>query len=189
MKYYIFLDDSGQLHKNYPQGNYFVYGGLLIKESDIHGINQSYRKFVRRLKRDHKIDGELKTIHMNIGTRRRALKRLAKYSCEQIFVSVHTQNIVRLDFDNKHNVVRFKNYVVRRLVDQLIKDHKIPRRCEVLEVHIDNQNVAHSSLDSLENHLVNYFNEENYLHVDRQFDENSFRTDIKVNIRIQKRVI
>lgn len=180
MKYYIFLDDSGQLHYKYPHGNYFIYGGLLIKEQDLHGINKSYRNFIKNIKKQKGINGELKTVKMDIPTRRRMLKRLARYSCEQVFVTVNIRNLVRLNFDNKKDVVRYKNYVIRRLIDRLITTKKIPDSCELIELNIDNQNIAHSAKDSLEDHLINFFNEENYYLIHKQYDTTSFRTDFKV---------
>lgn len=183
MKYYIFLDDSGQLHKNYPLGDYFIYAGLLIKERDLHGINKNYKDLVKKIKREKRVIGELKTVDMDIPTRRRLLKRIAKYSCEQLFVSVRVPSLIRLDFENKKDVVRFKNYVVRRLIDQVIKDGKIPNSCESIEINIDNQNIAHSAKDSLEDHLYNYFNQDNYYLVHKQYDTTSFRADFKVNFK------
>lgn len=183
MKYYIFLDDSGQLHKNYTQGNYFVYAGLLMKEKDVHGINYSYKNFVRKIKRQKGIEGELKTSMMDVATRRRLLKRLGKYSCEQIFVTVKVSDLVRLNFENKKDVVRFKNYMVRRLVERVIQRGKISKKCELIEINIDNQNIAHSAMDSLEDHLFNYFNQDNFYYVHKQFDTTSFRSDFEVNFR------
>lgn len=183
MKYYIFLDDSGQLHKNYPLGDYFIYAGLLMKEKDFHGINKNYKNFVKGVKRQKGIKEELKTSNMDISTRRRFLKKLAKYSCEQIFVSVKVSSLNRLDFDNKKHVVRFKNYVVRRLIDQAITNKKISNQCELIDIYIDNQNVAHSALDSLEDHLFNYFNQDNFYYVHKKFDTTSFRSDFKVSFR------
>src|SRR5690625_7200364 len=89
MKYYIFLDDSGQLHKNYPNGDHFIYGGLLMKESDFHGINKSYGNLIRKIKKEKGVEGEFKTVDMDVSTRRRILSRLSRYSCEQVFVTVN----------------------------------------------------------------------------------------------------
>lgn len=186
MKYYIFLDDSGQLHKNYPDGDYFIYGGLLIKEGDFHGINKSYGNIVRKIKKEKGIKGEFKTVDMDIPTRRRLLRKISRYSCEQIFVTVNVRRLIRLNFGNKRDVVRFKDYVVRRLVDKLISDKKIPDECKLVELNIDNQNVAHSAKDSLEDHLFNFFNEENYYLIHQQFETTSFRTDFSVHFKDSK---
>lgn len=186
MKYYIFLDDSGQLHKNYPHGDYFVYAGLVIKESDFHRINYNYKNLVERIKREKGIKGELKTSVMDLSTRRRLLKRLASYSCHQIFASVRVSSLVRLDFEKKKDVVRYKNYVIRRLVEKVINNNQIPQSCEMIEINIDNQNIAHSSIDSLEDHLYNFFNEENHYLIHKQYDTTSFKSDFKVNYKDSK---
>lgn len=183
MKYCLFLDDSGQLHKNYDKGDHFLYGGLLLKENDFHGINASYRNLVKKIKKEKNCKGELKTCNMDITTRRRLLKRLSSYSCEQVFITVCVPKLIRLNFDNKKDVVRFKNYMVRRLIDKLIVDKKIPKQCELIEVNIDNQNIAHSSIDDLEKHLIQFFNEDNYYNVHKQFNTTSFKSDFKVNFK------
>lgn len=183
MEYYLFLDDSGQLHKNYPHGDFFVYGGLLVKESDFHGINQSYKRLVRKIKNEKQISGELKTNIMDSDTRRRLLNKLSKYSCEQIFISVYVPDLVRIDFRKKKDVVRYKNYIIRRLVEKLINSKKIPKSCDKIIINIDNQNVAHSSIDSLEDHLFNYFNEENYYQIHRKYDTTSFNADFTVSFK------
>lgn len=183
MKYYLFLDDSGQLHKNYPLGRHFVYGGLLISEKNYHRINQNYKNLVKKVKREKHIKGELKTSRMDVNTRRRLLKRISQYSCVQVFVTVDVSRLVRINFDNKKDVVRYKNHIIRRLIEKLIKENKISRECELIEVNIDNQNIAHSSIDSLEDHLFNYFNEENYYYIHKQYDTTSFNADFTVNYK------
>lgn len=174
------MDDSGQLHPNYKQSDFFVYGGLLVKESDFHGINASYKQLVQQIKKEKGIKGEFKTSHMDIPTRRRLLKKLRTYICEQIFVSVKVSSLVRLDFSNKRDVVRYKNYIIKRLVDKLIKIGKLPKNCSFVEIHIDNQNVAHSAIDSLQDYLFNIFNEENHYLVHKQYDTTSFKCDFRV---------
>ncbi|WP_086691848.1 DUF3800 domain-containing protein, partial [Bacillus cereus] len=180
MKYYIFLDDSGQLHPKYPYGDYFVYGGLLVKESDYHKVNTGYKKLVNIIKKEKKITSELKTSDMNNSTRTRLLKGLAKLSGEQIFVTVKVSTLKRIDFSKTRDVVRYKNYLVKRLVQELINTGKIPKKCSFTEIHIDNQNIAHSAQDSLQDYLFNIFNEDNYYNVHKQYQQTSFKCDFRV---------
>lgn len=186
MKYYLFLDDSGQLHKNYPLGTHFVYGGLLISERNYHGINKNYKNLVKTIKREKGIEGELKTSQMDIATRRRLLKRISQYKCNQVFVTVQVNRLVRINFDNKKDVVRYKNHILRRLIEKLINEKKIPNSCDLIEVNIDNQNIAHSSIDSLEDHLYHYFNDDNYYLIHQQYDTTSFKADFVVNYKDSK---
>lgn len=183
MKYYIFLDDSGQLHPNYPVGDYFVYGGLLVKDSDYHGIHASYTKFVQNIKKEQGITEELKTTRMDIPTRRRLLNRLSKYSCEQIFVSVKVSALQRIDFRSKKDVVRYKNYIIKRLIEELIITCKIPQNCTFIELQIDHQNIAHSAQDSLQDYLFNIFNEDNHYRIYQKYDPTSFVCDFRVLYR------
>ncbi|KZM54890.1 hypothetical protein A3Q35_13100 [Aeribacillus pallidus] len=180
MKYYIFLDDSGQLHPNYPLGDHFVYGGLLLKESDFHGINYSYKNLVKTVKREKGIQGELKTANMDKQTKRRLLNKLRTFNCDQIFVTVKVSSLIRINFEKKKDVVRYKNYIIRRLIDKLIEIGKIPKNCDLIEIHIDNQNIAHSAKDSLEEHLINFFNEDNYYYIHKQYNTTSFKSDFRV---------
>ncbi|KZZ83186.1 DUF3800 domain-containing protein [Bacillus sp. SJS] len=183
MKYYIFLDDSGQLHPNYPQGDYFVYGGILVKESDFHKTNTSYKKLVHLVKKEKGVEGELKTSDMNITTRRRLLKGLSNLPCEQVFVSVKVSTVKRVNFSSKRDVVRYKNYIIMRLVEELIKTQKLPQYCTFTEIHIDNQNIAHSAKDSLQDYLFNTFNLENYYNVHLQYKQTSFNCDFRVHFK------
>lgn len=183
MKYYIFLDDSGQLHCNYKHSDIFVYGGLLVKESDFHGINASYKQTLQQIKKEKRIKGEFKTAQMDIPTRRRLLKKLRTYTCEQIFVSVKVSSLVRLDFTNKRDIVRYKNYIIKRLIDKLIKSGKLPKECSFAEIHIDNQNVAHSAKDSLQDYLFNIFNEDNHYLIHQQYQTTTFKCDFRVSFK------
>ncbi|GGD12775.1 DUF3800 domain-containing protein [Pontibacillus salipaludis] len=183
MRYKLYLDDSGQLHPNYPHADHFIYGGLLVTESNFHGVNASYKNLVKQIKREKGIEGELKTSSMSLGTRKRLLKKLRTYTCNQVFVTVKVPDLIRIDFEKKKDVVRYKNYILRRLVDKLINQKIIPKSCSCLEVNIDNQNVAHSALDSLEDHLTNFFNEDNYYQIHKNYNTTSFQTDFAVNYK------
>lgn len=183
MKYFIFLDDSGQLHPKYPYSDFFVYGGLLVKESDFHKVNTGYKKLVKIIKKEKEIQGEFKTSDMSNATRTRLLKGLSKLAGEQIFVTVKVSTLIRLDFEKKRDVVRYKNYMVKRLVEKLIDTGKLPQHCSFTEIQIDNQNVAHSAQDSLQDYLFNIFNEHNYYQIDQPYPKTSFQCDFRVLFR------
>jgi len=180
MKYYLFLDDSGQLHSNFPHSNYFVYGGILVDEKNFHRINTAYKKLVRQIKKEKGLSTELKTSSMDKSTRRRLLAALSKYNCIQVFVSVHVPSLRRLNFEKTKDVVRFKNYMVRRLIDRLVTTGELNSTCSYLEIHIDNQNVAHSSVDGLEDHLYHFFNQHNFYDVHLERDTTKFNSEFKV---------
>ncbi|MED0852408.1 DUF3800 domain-containing protein [Bacillus altitudinis] len=183
MKYFLILDDSGQLHPNYPFSDIFVYGGILVKEKDYHGINTDYRKFINRIRKENDVTSELKTSIMKNSLRRRVLNKLKKYDFVQVFVSVKVSSLVRLDFSKSRRVTAFKNYMVRRLIDELMQKSILPKDCDCLNVYIDNQNVAHSSIDSLEDYLINYFNEDNMYNIHKEYTTTSFKSDFKVSYK------
>ncbi|GLF91034.1 hypothetical protein Saga11_22930 [Bacillus safensis] len=183
MKYFLILDDSGQLHPNYPFSDVFVYGGILVREKDYHGINADYTKFINRIRKEKDVTNELKTSMMKNSLRRRVLNKLKKYNFVQVFVSVKVSSLVRLDFSKSRRVTAFKNYMVRRLIDELMQKNILPKDCDCLNVYIDNQNVAHSSIDSLEDYLIHYFNEDNMYNIHKEYTTTSFKSDFKVSYK------
>lgn len=183
MKYYLILDDSGQLHINYPHSNYFVYGGLLMKEADFHGINASYRSMVRTVKREKGWTGELKTSDMDIPTRRRLLKKIRGYTADQVFVCVEVPSLLRIDFDSSRDINRYKNYILRRLMDKLIEDKKIPIECSHIEMHIDNQNVAHSAKNDLVKYLYDHYHAARYNNAGTTATLNAINCDFTVKYK------
>ncbi|WP_284386161.1 hypothetical protein, partial [Bacillus safensis] len=108
MKYFLILDDSGQLHPSYPFSDVFVYGGILVREKDYHGINADYTKFINRIRKEKDVTNELKTSMMKNSLRRRVLNKLKKYNFVQVFVSVKVSSLVRLDFSKSRHVTAFK---------------------------------------------------------------------------------
>ncbi|KIN49156.1 DUF3800 domain-containing protein [Bacillus subtilis] len=183
VRYFLVLDDSGQLHPNYPFSDVFVYGGILVREKDYHGINFDYTKFIDGIRKQMNITEELKTSMMKNNLRRRVLNKLKRYNFEQVFVGVKVSSLVRIDFADNRRVTTYKNYMIRRLIDELMQKGKIPDDCTCLNVHIDNQNVAHSSIDSLEGYLINYFNEDNLYNVHKEYTTTSFKCDFRVKYR------
>lgn len=186
MKYYMILDDSGQLHPNYPSSDFFVYGGILVSESEFHKTQAAYRKIIRQIKKEKGIIEEYKTSQMKNNTKRRLLKMLQTYEIVQIFVCAKVSLLKKLDFSSSKDVVRFKNYMIRRLVGSLTDKKLIPRECNSIEIYIDNQNIAHSAKDSLEEYLYNIFNEENYYQVHLPYDKQHFKRDFLVKYKDSK---
>ena len=184
IKYYLFIDDSGQLHPNYPFSDIFVYGGLLMNEKVFHKFNKAYKNIIQQIKKEKNQSGELKTSSMDIGTRRRLLNYVKKQEgIVQIFVSVKVSSLLRLDFTLPKDVNRFKNYIVRRLIDQIKLQSNHLNNCTILDIYIDNQNVAHSAIDSLDGYLNNFYNENRYDHIGVAATTLSVTCDYKVYYR------
>lgn len=163
IKYYLFIDDSGQLHPNYPYSDIFIYGGLLMEEKVFHKFNEAYKNIIEQIKREKNISGELKTSAMDIPTKRRLLKYIKKQEgIVEVFVSVKIPLLLRLDFNQPKDVNRYKNYIIRRLLDQIKLQSNQLDQCTLLDIYIDNQNVAHSAIESLSGYLNNIYNENRY---------------------------
>lgn len=161
MKYHIYLDDSGNLHER-STDNFFVYGGLILSEKNHKIIYYNYRNCVEKVKRDKKmhVNEELKAYKMSIGIKRYLLGNVSN-NCKQIFVVAKQDLVDRVDLANKKDIVRFKNYAIRFLVQGLFM-RNILHDCTELQINLDNQNIAVSAKDSLEDYLHNAFNFDDY---------------------------
>lgn len=136
----IYLDDSGQLHPNY-YSSFFVYGGYWCIKGDEQQIANCYARMIRQIYRTKR---EIKASEMKHKQKRKILRRLAtnfKDTFHPIFVASNVDDIT-IDFKNKENVQLHKNYLIRRLVEDVIhqaRDLKIGK-IEKVSVFIDNQN-------------------------------------------------
>ncbi|MGY3767093.1 DUF3800 domain-containing protein [Vagococcus vulneris] len=188
MNYYLILDDSGKLHSNCNHGNVFCFGGLLMNEDNYHNINQAYKKYIKQIKKEKSIANniEFKTTNMSFKTRRRLLKVLSDYDSVQVFVCAKIKCLKRLDFNNSKDVVRYQNYMIYRLIEKLVKNEVLPNDCTKLYLKIDNQSVAHSSIDSLEDYLFHMFNDSSYYYAHDKRYIPDFECDFDVKYRDSK---
>lgn len=182
MNYYLFLDDSGKLHSNCKHGKVFCFGGLLFTEREYHKANTAYKKYIINLKQEKSIpaQNEYKTFDMEFKTRRRLLKVLKNYDSQQVFVCAKITSLSRIDFTKSKDVVRYQNYMIYRLIEKLVKNGDLPPHCTKLFVRIDNQSVAHSSIDSLEDYLFHMFNQDSYYNVHDNGYIPKFKCDFNV---------
>ncbi|WP_261806151.1 DUF3800 domain-containing protein [Lapidilactobacillus luobeiensis] len=186
MEYFLCLDDSGAFNQMCTQGKYFVYGGLLMPMQNFHSINQAYGKYVDITKQRFQINGELKGKALSLKIRKKLLKVLDGYDCDEIFVTTQLPSLARLDFTNSRDILRYKNYMIMRLIEALIKHKRIPSDCDKLTIYIDNQNIANSAQDSLETYLNLRFNEDNYYYIHRISYTTFFQCEFLVKYRDSK---
>lgn len=155
-KIIIYIDDSGQLHPNYPFSDVFVYGGYWTDESSDDAIKKYYGILKRQIFHTNK---EVKASKMTESVKVQIIKRLKnkfKNSFNPIFVSVDVKSLT-IDFSSKQNVQLHKNYLIRRYVEQAIT-HKRSIDKQVsskVDVHIDDQSKTKlENYDSIERYII-----------------------------------
>ncbi|MFT8498324.1 DUF3800 domain-containing protein [Leuconostoc pseudomesenteroides] len=151
----IYIDDSGQLHPNYPHSSVFVYGGYwTTKESDSE-INKYFGKLKRQIFKSNK---EVKSSNMSESIKIRIIKRLKnkfKDSFNPIFVSVDVKALT-IDFKSKQTVQLHKNYLIRRFVETAIAHKRKVMQDESLSVHVhidDQSKTKIENYDSLDRYI------------------------------------
>ena len=181
MVYNLYLDDSGNLHVN--SGNkYFFYGGLLVKESNKNKLKNNYRKRVRSILDNNTSYGdEIKGFNVKNRHRKHLLENL-KTNNTQVFIAIDQEQCPDLDRKSKKDIVRFKNYTIKYMIVGLfIKGYL--NECSELRVIMDNQNIAVSAKNSLEDYLHNCINYEKYFQKDTKTRE--FLVDKKITITVE----
>ncbi|WP_144809631.1 DUF3800 domain-containing protein [Enterococcus casseliflavus] len=153
----IYIDDSGQLHTNY-KSDYFVYGGFWCETNKTNNIAGTYS---RNMKHIYRTKGEIKTDSMSNKHKRRILRKILRNhygEVHPIFVATYIP-FVTIDFSNKESVQLHKNYILRRLIEDVISEiAESGKKLEHLNVYIDNQSQTQvANRDNLEKYIKNYF--------------------------------
>lgn len=130
----------------------------------------NYKKALNNVKSKRKIDKkvEMKASKMNHEVKRYLLSNLRR-NCSQAFIITNISKLRSEIFQNTLNTNRHKNFIISKMVEQLIVSGKVPE-CKSLELNIDNQNIAYNAIDNLEGYLHIMFNEDNLRYVEA-YDE------------------
>jgi len=153
MKIYIYLDESGSIHKN-SKTRYFAVGGYFTFEEDKLKIVSKYKKLNKKIKEKRNIDlkTEIKSYEfldlekINIFSKVQELKTFN--GCVKIF----DKNRMKKDIIYS-NI--FFNYAVKLVINDCIiprLNKKILSECEFY-INVDNRNVGVGNLKNLENYL------------------------------------
>jgi hypothetical protein len=147
-KYYIFLDESGLIHKNSPN-EYFIIGGFITE--DYTKLKKLYKKATLKIKQRKNIllKDELKAVHMNKGDKRFCLEEIQKDDLFK-FIGIMVKKSKLRKPVNEVNI--FYNYLIRLLLDFLI-EKKIMDNGNEVYLAIDKRSIKVSSLNSLEDYL------------------------------------
>lgn len=152
---YLFLDESGNLHKNSPD-RYFVIGGIYT--NNYSDIKKSYVEINRELKEKLNMDfeTELKAAYLNMEEKMDIVIKLQKMDGMYIVGIIVDKEKIGIEIDEIH---LYYNYIIRKLVDYLIKIGLIKTNIgEELYLNIDKSSMKIEDINSLENYLKTHFN-------------------------------
>jgi len=162
MKIFIYLDESGSIHKN-SRTRYFAVGGYFTFEEEKVKIISKYKKINYRIKKskDVELNKELKSFDMT------QLEKIEIFSNMQ---SIETFNGCAKIFDKlkmQKEIVHsniFFNYAVKLLINDCVIPHlnkNLLKDCDFY-LSVDNRNVGVGNLKNLENYLKTEFCLDNY---------------------------
>lgn len=175
---YLFLDESGNLHKNSPD-RYFVIGGIYT--NNYSDIKKSYVEINRELKEKLNMDfeTELKAAYLNMEEKMDIVIKLQKMDGMYIVGIIVDKEKIGIEIDEIH---LYYNYIIRKLVDYLIKIGLIKTNIgEELYLNIDKSSMKIEDINSLENYLKTHFNIEKNL----KYKINVSYWDSKKNYMVQ----
>lgn len=175
---YLFLDESGNLHKNSPD-RYFVIGGVYT--NNYADIKKSYVEINHELKEKLNMDfeTELKAAYLNMEEKMDIVIKLQEMDGMYIVGIIVDKYRLGVEINEIH---LYYNYVIRKLLDYLIKIKLIKTNSnEELYLNIDKSSMKIEDINSLENYLKTHFNIERNL----KYKINVSYWDSKKNYMVQ----
>lgn len=116
---YFFIDDSGNLHVNSPIP-YFVYAGyVFIGQSEKNDARRMYKSLNKKIKNVTARNDELKACNLCVKHKRALFNVLKKF--HSFHVCVDIKNVYMPQKSDKNTIVRYKDYVLKRLIKKVIK--------------------------------------------------------------------
>ena len=158
MKIYVYVDESGSIHKN-SKTKYFAVGGYFSLEQDKMKIKAKYKKENLKLKRLKKIglDTEIKSYDMEEIEKIRIFNKIQDIDTFQGCVKVFDKQAMKKEIVDS-NI--FFNYAVKVLInDCILPTLNLQNLNEPIEfiISIDNRNIRVGELNNLETYLKTEF--------------------------------
>ena len=157
---YLFLDESGNLHKNSPD-RYFVIGGVFT--NNYADIKKSYVEINRELKDKLNMDfeTELKAAYLNMEEKMDIVVKLQEMDGMYIVGIIVDKFKIGIEIDQIH---LYYNYIIGKLLDYLVKIKLINvKKDQKLFINIDKSSMKIEDINSLEMYLKIHFNIERRL--------------------------
>ena len=159
MKIYVYLDESGSIHKN-SKTKYFAVGGYFTFKENKLKITSTYKRINKRIKDERHIPltKEIKSYHMSDEEKIEIFTKVQDissfYGCVKIFDKTSMQKEIV-----ESNI--FFNYAVKLLFQDCIIPLLNTKSIEFI-VSIDNRNIRIGDLNNLQTYLKTEFCLENY---------------------------
>ena len=161
MKIFVYLDESGSIHKN-SKTKYFAVGGYISFEKNKNKIVSKYKKNnkIIKIENNYDLEKEVKSYEMTKKQKINIFKDIQEidkfYGCVKVFVKSYMKKEIY-----ESNI--FFNYAVKLV----FKDCIIPIINNIKEtvnfiVSVDNRNIRVGDLNNLENYLNTEFCLNNY---------------------------
>lgn len=158
MKIYVYLDESGSIHKN-SKTRYFAVGGYFSLEQDKMKIKAKYKKENLKLKREKgfALDKEIKSYDMKQEEKIKIFNKIQDIDTFQGCVKVFDKCVMKKEIVDS-NI--FFNYAVKVLINDCIiptLDLQNPNEPIEFIISIDNRNIRVGELNNLETYLKTEF--------------------------------
>lgn len=153
MNIFVYLDESGSIHKN-SKCKYFAVGGYFTFYKDKNKITSLYKKINKKvkIKKHYKMDKELKSINMSVKDKKLFFKEIQKITdfygfCKVFFKENMKKEIVESNI--------FFNYAIKLVFQDCILPLLNLKKLTYIYfvVNIDNRNIRVGDLKNLENYL------------------------------------
>ena len=160
MKVFIYLDESGSIHKN-SKTRYFAIGGYFTFEKEKLKIISKYKKFNYELKKIKNINfnKEIKSYDMSENDKINIFEKIQKIDTFNGCVKIFDKFKMKKEINNS-NI--FFNYGVKLLIQDCIISNLNSIDNLEFYLNIDNRNVGVGNLKNLENYLKTEFCLHNY---------------------------
>lgn len=154
MEKFLYLDDSGQLSDN-GSHNYFLYGGIFI---DGEKTRQELLNKINAFCKMRRYTQEIKGSAIKGKNRKKLLEIIGDVEgVHQVFVIEKNSMLNRVNFEVPQSVRLHKNYVIRRLIEDIYSKGYIAHE-DTLHVKIDNEALnSAENIKMFEDYLNNYW--------------------------------
>lgn len=155
---YVFLDESGHIHKN-SNCNFFAIGGFMCLKQDKNKIKSTYKKKTYTIKKNKKIkrEKELKSFDFDINEKIDILSEIQDFNSFIGVGKVFDKTNMWKKIDNE-NV--FYNYAVKILFKDIIKpnilNYKNNETYKII-LSLDNRSIKTGDLKNLQDYLNTEF--------------------------------